>query len=87
MKNKEIIMKHVFYLVLGVLIVILTSATTVSVMTVKPATPKSVAVFGGYSESEAIENIKQYIRKGYIVKSVAGTSQYGHDWIVVMEKY
>jgi len=87
MKNKEITMKHLFYLILGVLIVILTSATTVSVMTVKPATPKSVAVFGNSSEGDAIENIKQYVRKGYIVKSVAGTSQYGHDWIVVMEKY
>jgi serine kinase of HPr protein (carbohydrate metabolism regulator) len=88
-KNKETTMKHLFYLVLGILIVILTSATTVSVMTVKPATPKSVAVFSdNYSNEELMDKIKSYVKKGYVLKSIAGSGkQYTDTWIVVMEKY
>lgn len=81
-------MKNVFYFTLGVCLIILTSATTASVMTVKPAKPKSVVIF---STSDGTYDIKDFIKKksklGYIVKSVAGTSQYGDSWIVVMEKY
>jgi hypothetical protein len=72
--------------VLGILIVILTSATTVSVMTVKPATPKSVIVFEKNSTSETIESIREYVRKGYIIKSVSVDANY-HSHIVIMEKY
>jgi hypothetical protein len=81
-------MKNVFYFILGVCLIILTSVTTASVMTVKPAKPKSVVIF---STSDGTYDIKDFIKKksklGYIVKSVAGTSQYGNSWIVVMEKY
>lgn len=81
-------MKKAFYFMLGIAIVILTSATTVSVMTVKPAKPKETIIFTTDSGTESVkEAIGNYVRKGYIVKSVAGTSQYGYNWIVVMEKY
>jgi hypothetical protein len=73
---------------LGIVIVILTSATTVSVMTVKPAKPKGTIVFTiDYGQRSVKEAINNYIRQGYIVKSVAGTSRYEDTWIVVMEKY
>ena len=37
-------MKKAFYFILGVSLIVLTSATTVSVMTVKPANPKYIVV-------------------------------------------
>lgn len=81
-------MKNVFYFILGVCLIILTSATTASVMTVKPAKPKSVVIF---STSDGMYDIQDFIKKksklGYVVKSVAGTSQYGMSWMIVMEKY
>jgi hypothetical protein len=80
-------MKHLFHFLLGVMFVALISATTVSIMTVRPATPKSVLVFGADSQNSCVNSIKEYVKQGYIVKSVAGTSQYGMSWIVVMEKY
>ena len=81
-------MKQAFYFILGITLVILTSATTVSVMTVKPSKPKATIVFSTDDGRKSIkEDIYKYVRKGYIVKSVAGTSQYGGTWLVVMEKY
>lgn len=81
-------MKNVFYLILGIALVILTSATTVSVMTVKPAKPKATIVLdSNLGQSNIKELIYHYIKEGYIVKSIAGTPHYGHYWIVVMEKY
>ena len=79
-------MKNLFYFVLGLCLIILTSATTVSVMTVKPATPKSVVSFydikcnGDY----VAKKIKEYSSKGYIYKH-----GFGSDCriVVVMEKY
>ena len=49
-------MKKAFYFILGIALVILTSATTVSVMTVKPAPPKlfTVKSFGYESDSDRI---------------------------------
>lgn len=81
-------MKNVFYLILGIALVVLTSATTVSVMTVKPQKPKATIVLDtDIGESDIRKQIYRYIKEGYIVKSIAGTSQYGGAWIVVMEKY
>lgn len=81
-------MKQAFYFVLGITLIILTSATTVSVMTVKPSKPKATIVLTTDSGTGGIkEDIYENIRKGYIVKSIAGTSQYGGSWMVVMEKY
>lgn len=80
-------MKHILFLILGILLVILTSATTVSVMTVKPATPKSVIVFNNNDIDETQYKIKEYTKKGYIVKTISSNGDYHKSWIVVMEKY
>lgn len=85
-------MKKAFYFMLGIALVILTSATTVSVMTVKPAKPKSTLVKSFWSEGDSenvAEYIKNQIKSGYILKSVEGANdgQYMSTWIVVMEKY
>lgn len=75
-------MKNLFYFMLGLCLIILTSATTVSIMTVKPATPKSVVYF----RFTNINQLKPYIQKGYIVKIISKGDEWdtGH---VVMEKY
>jgi hypothetical protein len=86
-------MKNVFYFILGISLVVLTSVTTASVMTVKPQVPKQTLVetfedeYGLYSVEDFIES-KQ--KSGWILKSVAGINkknEYKSDWIVVMEKY
>lgn len=81
-------MKNAIYFVAGILFIALISATTISVITVKPAMPKKVVI---YSTQYGSDDIKFFIREktkaGYIVKSLAGTSQYGYNWIVIMEKY
>lgn len=78
--------------ILGCLFILLTAAGTVSIMTVKPAKPKSVLIksftYQGDSDNVA-EYVRQKIRSGYILKSVDGANdgQYNSTWIVVMEKY
>lgn len=84
-------MKNTFYFILGVALVILTSATTVSVVTVKPATPKSIIVKSfkyQYYPNKQEEYIRNMLRKGWVLKSssLAGT-QYQIHGIVVLEKY
>lgn len=75
-------------LFLALVLIVGTSATTVSIMTIKPALPKSTVVFSTeYGVDDCVRNIKTYLNKGYAVKSVAGTTIYGSTWIVVMEKY
>lgn len=85
-------MKKAFYFVLGIAFVILTSAGTVSVMTVKPAQPKlfMVKTFIYKQDSREIGIfIKEQMKKGWILKEVEGANdgQYDSTWLVVMEKY
>jgi hypothetical protein len=81
-------MKNTIYFIAGILFTALISAGTISVMTVKPATPKGVIVLTTDIGSSTIEaDIKEYVRKGYILKSLAGNSKHGGSWIAVMEKY
>ncbi len=83
MKNQILIF------LLGVFVTIsLAFTTNVSdILTVRPALPKQTMVIDYNSKSECVDGIKYYISKGFIVKSVGGTSQYGGEWILVMEKY
>lgn len=78
-------MKNLFYFILGICLIVLTSATTVSVMTIKPATPKSVLVTYG-----SVYHIKRtaddYIIKGYQIKIIQD-SHYANEIMLVMEKY
>lgn len=76
-------MKNTFYFILGICLIVLTSVTTVSVMTVKPATPKQTIVFYEYSPQEIPKRAYPYLRKGYVLKAVYGD----RFQIVVMEKY
>lgn len=71
---------------LGLCLVILTSATTASVMTVKPATPKSVVAFYEIRSNGDLltRKINNYISKGYVYKHGFGSD---YHMIVVMEKY
>ena len=85
-------MKKAFYFILGIALVILTSATTVSVMTVKPAQPKQFMVKNFISELDCEQvgiYIKQQMKKGWILKEVEGANHgnYASTWVVVMEKY
>jgi len=81
-------MKNVFYFALVVILITLVSATTVSVMTVKPQLPKTTAIICDVnSECQAKEAIIPYIKKGYIVKFISSSGQYGSHWLIIMEKY
>lgn len=79
----EKILKYLCVLVLIVMI----SATTVNVMTVKPATPKVVLVENFKLSGSAKEFIKEGYKKGFQLKSIQTNSDDFYNWIVVMEKY
>jgi hypothetical protein len=84
-------MKNVFYFVLGIALVILTSATTANLITVKPANPKYIVVKSFYDDlgsSRQANFIRDMMSKGWILRSqsLAG-KQYTLHGIVVMEKY
>ena len=77
-------MKNAIYLILFVIGMILTSATTATIMTVKPVTPKHVKSQWFRTERDVDEYVKVNIRQGYIVKTMT-MSEY--SCYVVMEKY
>ena len=77
-------MKDTIYLILFIIGMSLTSATTATIMTVKPALPKHVDSGWFSSERRVDEYVKAKVKKGYIVKTMA-MSQY--SCYVVMEKY
>lgn len=71
--------------VLVLALMIMVSATTVSVMTVKPAKP--VSTMSAYDDAEVVNNkILQYSKQGYIVKDLTFDSGRRYA-MVVMEKY
>jgi hypothetical protein len=83
---------NIAFFLLGIFLIILTSATTVSVMTVKSATPKYFIVESFKAETNS-GNVALFIndkmRQGWILKSVEGAnwSTNQSTWIVVLEKY
>ena len=85
-------MKNLFYFIAGVIFITLISATTVSVMTVKPQTPKLFIVqnFNFEDNSEPVSRfIQKKLKEGWILKQVSGSNdgKYRSCWIVVLEKY
>lgn len=68
----------------AILLIALTAATTVSVMTVKPAQPKHTVIVSGWSTRELNNNMSSYLKAGYIVKNMAAGDG---ARVVVMEKY
>ena len=80
-------MKNTIYLVFFIIGMILTSATTATIMTVKPAAPKSIITFC-YEDPKDIQiNINKYVKNGYIIKIIAANGDYHKKYFVVMEKY
>ena len=80
-------MKDTIYLILFVIGMILTSATTATIMTVKPATPKSIITLSYENHRDMQININKYIKNGYIIKIIAANGDYHKTYFVVMEKY
>ena len=85
-------MKNLFYFIAGVFFVTLISASTISVMTVKPQTPKLTivkpirAMFG--IENDIADYVKSMVKQGYVVKSIAIIDD--ESWskgVIVVEKY
>lgn len=79
-------MKNLYFLILGVVMMIAISATTVSVMTVKPATPKNVLVKVLNLSFDVDDYVLDGYRRGYILKEIYINSQ-STRYIVVMERY
>lgn len=74
---------------LALFLIIGTSATTISVMTVKPAVPKSTIIksftqmFKVHNTVEQFTNF--YVKKGYVIKSIISVDK--GSMIVILEKY
>ena len=80
-------MKNVIYLILFVIGMILTSATTATIMTVKPAIPKSVITFSCENHRDMQINIDKYVKNGYVIKTVVANGDDYKLYFVIMEKF
>ena len=73
---------------LGIFVTISIAATipNTGLLTIKPATPKSVISFYGYRAypESVVAKINKYFKNGYIVKEMVGSD---YTYIIVMEKY
>ena len=71
---------------LGIFVTISIAATipNTGLLTIKPATPKSVISFYEYSPYSVVDKINKYSKNGYIVKEMVGSD---YNYIIVMEKY
>ena len=78
-------MKNTIYLILFIIGMILTSATTVSVMTIRPDKPKSIVV-DTMNRIDVQNFTYKYFKKGYTIKIVTAPNEIG-NYVVVMEKY
>ena len=78
-------MKNITYIFLFVIGMILTSATTVSVMTIRPDKPKSIVV-DTINRIDVQNFTYKYFKKGYVIKIVTAPNEVG-NCVVVMEKY
>lgn len=79
---------NILIFLLGIFVTISIAATipNTGLLTVKPATPKSVISFYGYraSPEEVVNKINKYSKYGYVVKEMVGSD---YSYIIVMEKY
>lgn len=69
---------------LGIFVAISFAATTSNLLTVKPARPVNTIIVSGWNTSELNENIKPYLKAGYIVKNLSAGDG---ARVVVLEKY
>lgn len=80
-------MKNVLFFLLGLILMVGVSATTVSVMTIKPATPVTTVAFTE-SSTEAPAKILNYSNKGFVVVDMAGVGSGSYRQVtVVMARY
>lgn len=85
--------KNLFYFLLGLSLIVLTSATTASVIKTEPKLPKHTLVksfWGSYNIEKNMESyIKSQVKKGYIVKTLClDSEENGYQrGILIMEKY
>jgi hypothetical protein len=77
---------NILLFLLGIFVTISIAATVpnTGLLTVKPAIPKATIVVSGWATSELNNNIKPYLKAGYIVKNVAAGDG---ARVVVLEKY
>ncbi len=83
-------MKTLGYFFGGILFMTLISATTVSLMTIKPAKPTSTVIktFKDSQIYDVDDFVKWWVKRGFIVKSITLAERQGDkDCIVVLEKY
>lgn len=80
-------MKDIIKYLCALILIVMVSATTVSVMTVKPATPKNVLVKDFSNLRNAASYIKDGYSRGYILKEVRAVGPSDGFWLVIMEKY
>lgn len=85
-------MKNSINIILGILLVVLISATTADIVSVKPVKPSYTRVKYFTQESDASEvsfYVETQISNGWILKELEGTndSEEYSSWIVVLEKY
>ena len=91
-------MKNLIYFLIGVFLILLTSATTAGLMTVKPAKPRYTIIKHieaddcrwGESVDDIINKyVKPKLRSGWQLKSITGGIGSNHDesWIIILEKY
>ena len=79
---------NILLFLLGIFVTISIAATipNTGLLTIKPATPKSVISFYGYRAypESVVDKINKYSNYGYIVKEMVGSD---YSYIIVMEKY
>ena len=77
-------MKNILIFLSAVMVMFLISATTVSMITVKPALPKYVITDSFWSPASAAKYIKENTKNGYILHSISSQKEFS---IVTMYKY
>lgn len=78
------------HILLGFFIATSIAASTVAITTVRPDKPKAVIIKDFNSSIDAVEYMKIYVKKGWIVKAVSTNDSSSSSWtatIVVLEKY
>ena len=77
---------NILIFLLGVFVTISIAATVpnTGLLTIKPATPKATIIVDGWNTEKLNNNMKPYLKAGYIVKNLSAGDG---ARVVVMEKY
>lgn len=83
-------MKEIIKYLLALTLIVFVSATTVQVMTVKPAVPNTVFIKNYDTLRECKEEVLKLSNKGYILKSIDPIPESRYNtggYVLIMEKY